>query len=273
MRSEAKAESACAGKILSGKLPPGTTCRTEAKTADAIGKVRTKLARRIAKACGGKDRTCGSGNDDVPLAAAGWDIDSCPNVEGGTCTNAITDCAGIATCLTCIAEAALDQAIGLYYDALVPTDPKDKAEKALNKCQATIGRAATTFLVAKSKALEKCWKTVNAGKASGTCPAANGKATDAIAKAESKKVAAICKACGGADKKCGGADDLTPAAIGFAPTCPEVDPPGGAPSCAGAIATLQDVVTCVDCVTEFKVDCTTLAAVPGLTAYPPECGP
>jgi len=132
--------------------------------------------------------------------------------------------------------------------------------------------AATTFLVAKSAALAKCWEAVSAGKATGACPAADGKAAAAIAKAESKKVASICKACGGPDKVCGGADDLTPGAIGFVPTCPAVDPPG-APSCAGAIGTLQDLVTCVDCVSEFRTDCATFAAVPGLAAYPPECVP
>ena len=181
----------------------------------------------------------------------------------------------VATCLTRIGEAAVDQATGLYYDALVPdalvpTDPKDKAQKALNKCQATIGRAATTFLGAKSKALAKCWMSVNAGKATGTCPDTDGKAAGAIVKAEAKKIAAICKACGGGDKACGGADDFTPTQIGFAPTCPAVAPPGAA-SCGGAVGALQDLVGCVDCVTEFKVDCVTLAAVPAFASYPPEC--
>ena len=272
LKAVAKAEGACGTKIVAGKLAHGTTCRTETKAAEAIGKAETKLVGTIVKACGGKDKTCGAGGDDVALADVGWQIGACPGIEGGTCTNAITDCTGIAACLTCIDEAALDQAIGLYYDALTPSDPKNKAEKALNKCQATIGSAATTFLVAKSKALAKCWETVNGGKATGDCPAADGKAADAIAKAESKKVAAICKACGGADKTCGGADDFTPADIGFVTSCPNVTPPG-APSCGGAIATLQDVVNCVDCATEFKVDCATLAAVPGFTAYPPECAP
>ena len=79
--------------------------------------------------------------------------------------------------------------------------------------------------------------------------------------------------CGGADKACGGAVDLAPVAIGFAPTCPAVDPPDGAPSCFNPIVSLQDVVTCIDCVTNFRVDCSTLAAVPGFTPYPPECAP
>jgi hypothetical protein len=33
--------------------------------------------------------------------------------------------------------------------------------QALNKCQVTIGKEAASFLVAKSKALAKCWGTVN----------------------------------------------------------------------------------------------------------------
>jgi hypothetical protein len=40
-----------------------------------------------------------------------------------------------------------------------------------------------------------------------------------------------------------------------------------------AVGTLQDLATCVDCLTEFDVDCATFAAVPGLAAYPSECAP
>jgi hypothetical protein len=272
VQAEAKAKSACASKIVSGKLPQGTTCATETKTAKAIDKARVKLASAIARACGGQDRTCGSGNDDVSLAAVGWNIGSCPNVSGGTCTNPIADCAGIATCVACIGEAELDQAIRLYYDAFVPADPHDPAQRPLNKCQRKIGSAATTFLTAKSAALAKCWRAVSAGTAAGVCPAPDGKAAGAIAKAESKKVAAICKACGGADKSCGGADDSTPLEIGFAPTCPDVSPPG-APSCAHAVTALSDLVACVDCVTEATVDCASLATVPAFVPHPAECGP
>jgi hypothetical protein len=270
---EAKAEHSCEDKKVRGKLPHDTSCAGEAKTSAAITRARSKLVDTVAKACGGKDKTCGaSGNDDLPLASAGWQAPACPDVEGGACTNAIATCADIASCLTCIGEATVDEAISLYYDDLVETDPGVKAQKALNKCQATIGSAATTFLAAKSKALQKCWAAVNAGHATGTCPAADGKAAGVIAKAESKKVAAICKACGGADKVCGGGDDFTPAQIGFATNCPDVTPPGAA-SCAGAITTLQNIVDCVDCVSEFEVDCATGVAVPALAAYPTECNP
>src|SRR5262249_14662895 len=103
----------------------------------------------------------------------------------------------------------------------------------------------------------------------GPCPDA-AKAAPAIAKAESKKRAGICKACGGADRSCGGGDDLTPAQIGFASSCPNVTIPGGS-SCAHAIGTVQDIVDCVDCVTEFKADCLDALTVPELKSYPSEC--
>jgi hypothetical protein len=44
-------------------------------------------------------------------------------------------------------------------------------------------------------------------------------------------------------------------------------------SCDGTITGMQSLIACVDCVTEFKVDCATFATVPALAAYPPECGP
>lgn len=91
-------------------------------------------------------------------------------------------------------------------------------------------------------------------------------------KAEAKRAAKTCKACGGGDHTCGGGDDLTPAAIGFAPNCPSITVPGG-PSCAATITTLQDIVTSVGCVTEFKADCMDRASVPAVASYPAECNP
>src|SRR6185369_10418774 len=96
----------------------------------------------IEKSCGGKDKACGVGADDVPLTDVGWGIGACPNVAGASCTNAIADCDGVATCVACIDEFAVDHAITLADGALVATNPKDKAEKPINKCQATIGKAA-----------------------------------------------------------------------------------------------------------------------------------
>jgi len=272
VQAEIRAVVACEGKVLSGALPAGTDCTTEDKAKKRISKARGKLKRAIAQACGGKDRTCGAGNDDVALATIGWDVGTCPNVRGGNCTNAIADCGGIATCLRCMGEAEVDQATALYYGALAPTDPKNKAQHALNRCQVGIGKAAARFLVAKSAALTKCWDAVSSEKIVGTCPDANPKTVAAIAKAESNKEAAICRACGGPDKICGGADDFTPTEIGFAATCPDVSAPGGA-SCAAPVTLLPELVTCVDCVTEAHTDCATLATVPAFVPYPSECHP
>ena len=71
--------------------------------------------------------------------------------------------------------------------------------------------------------------------------------------------------------------DLTPAEIGFAETCPDVAvPPNGAHEsvrCGGAVSTLADLVSCVGCVTESKVDCMSRARAPQLAPYPIECNP
>ena len=270
--AETRAESACAAKVTSGKLPPGTTCRTETKTAATIAKAQAKLRTAVAKACGGADKTCGAGGDDLPLAAIGWQLGTCPGIANGTCSNAIADCDGIATCLTCIGETVLDAAVGLAHDGLTPADPKDKSQKALARCEAAIGTAAATALLAQENALAKCWEAVNAGSTVGACPSADGKATAAITTAKAKAATAICKACGGADKACGGADDFTPLQIGFTASCLSVSPPG-APSCAAAIGTVQDIATCLDCVTAFDAACSTTASASGVATYPPECHP
>src|SRR5262249_12232825 len=136
VQAEMRAMVACESKVVAGKLPAGTDCANEDKTKKRISKTRSKLKRAIAQACGGKDRTSGAGNDDVALAAIGWDLGTCPNVAGGNCTNAINDCTGITTCLRCMSEAEIAQAVTLYYGALQPTDPKNKAQHALNGCQA-----------------------------------------------------------------------------------------------------------------------------------------
>jgi hypothetical protein len=272
VQAETNAESACHAKIVAGKLPSATPCRDEPATATAIAKARAKLASAIGKACGGKDKTCGAGGDDVPLAEVGWQIGSCPNVKEGACANAITDCGDVAACVTCVGESTVERSMSLYYGALEPTDPSDKTQKPLNQCQSAIGKAGRGLLNAEHKALAKCWTAVSAGKANGTCPATDAKAMAAIAKAEAHAEEAICKACGGTDKACATPDDFTPTAIGFVPTCPDITPPGAA-SCNGTIATLQDLVACSDCGTSFGANCALLATVPGLATYPDECAP
>jgi len=67
-----------------------------------------------------------------------------------------------------------------------------------------------------------------------------------------------------------GNDDFIPGHISFADTCPDVTIPGGA-ACGGAVATLKDLATCMQCVAEFESECTDRAQVPQFSAYPPEC--
>jgi hypothetical protein len=258
---------------VKGSLPPATDCAVE--TSAKLAKAADKLASGVAKACGGSDKTCGAvATGEVTPAALGWPA-VCPDFESIGCTGAITDCSGITTCLQCVGNAAIDQAVDLYFDDLVASAPGSD----VNRCQQTIGKETQKFLAAKAKEISKCWDGRIKGKHGSFCPnaaAAPGsparKAADKIAKAEDKARALICKACGGVDALCDGIGDLMPVAIGSAPTCPSVTVPGG-PSCAAAIATMDDVVDCALCVTEFKVDCIDRAQVPGLAAYPPECNP
>jgi hypothetical protein len=252
----------CEGNVVktgAGSCPDGTAT---AKIANALA----KLASGIDKACGGDDKVWGGNlTDEEPPAGLGWPA-TCPNFEGNAdpdCSTAITDCGDIAACIGCVGEAA-------------------------------IGKASAKFVLAKEKSIQKCWDAPLLGKHAGTCPNANApagspahKAALAIAKADAKKITAICKACGGGDLHCdddvtaldgttvvgsGAADDLTPAAIGFLPTCPAVQIPGGT-FCDQAIGTLADLVECVACVSEFKVDCADRVRVPEFGVYPCECNP
>jgi hypothetical protein len=272
VQSKMKALSKCEGNLVAGRLPGGTDCHSESQTAAAIATAMTKLHTDIAKNCGGADRVCGAGGDDASLISIGWGVSSCPDLENKGCTNAIANCNDIADCLACVGEQSVDQLTSLYYHDL---DLGSPSGSALEKCQLTIGKVTAKFFAAKSKALQKCWNSVSNGSFPGPCPLpGDGKAQAAIAKAESKKVVSICKACGGADKVCGGSDDFTPAQIGFAATCPAVTVPGPPPvACGLPITTLTDMVACVDCVTEFKVDCVDSLAVPWGNPYPPQCNP
>jgi len=226
VQAQAKALQKCEASKLKGTLSPDTICKQEpTKTAPAIAKASTKLGSTIAKACGGKNKVCGqlaSDGDDIGLALIGWNID-CPNFENGSCTKPINTCADIPACIECIADVAVPQAFGLYYGTLNPTDPKskDKTEKALRKCQATIGKAGSAFLATKSKALAKCWSAVSKA-GTGTCP--DPKAAATITTASSKRGVAIMKACRHPDKTPFGPADIA----GEGRIAVAVDPTGAA---------------------------------------------
>jgi hypothetical protein len=258
----------CEDKKVAGRLPVGTDCATEPRTDGMVQKAKTKLRAAIAQRCGGADRVCGTAGDD-PLAAIGWGTGSCPNLEAGACANPISHCGDVATCLACVDEAAVSQATALYYGELVAGEFGTRS--ALNKCQRAIGTESARFFTAKSRALSRCWDARLKGRHANQCPSpGDGRTAAAIARAEARKRARICAACGGADTQCNGAGDSTPTQIGFVDTCSAVVVPGGA-SCAGAVGTLTALVDCVDCVTDFKADCVSALAVPTATSYPGEC--
>ncbi|TMA79705.1 MAG: hypothetical protein E6J72_10400, partial [Deltaproteobacteria bacterium] len=247
-------------KAGNGASAPGGSnipaCDTGGKLPIALQKMSDKITTKC---------------DDAGITPSGigWPA-TCPNFEGGSCTNAITNGASIATCLDCIGKAAVAQAMDLYYASLT----NGGTNSGLIKCQSTIGKTTTKFLQAKEKSLTKCRNAIDKGNGSLPCPApGDGKAGPAIAKAESKKVTSICKACG-----TGSTDGMTctsqvfsPSSIGFPTTCPAVTVPHGGPACAAAINTIDDLVKCVDCVTEFKVDCADALSRPDQVPYPPEC--
>ena len=177
-------------------------------------------------------------------------------------------------------------------------------DKSLELCKQAVGKAAAKFFDTKKNALAKCTDTVlKAG--SGTCPDTNTQTV--IDKATTKLSTDIAKACGGKDKafagfctknpnqacttdtdcttagdKCsvsGSANlDFSADAIGELFNCSNLTVPGASASCAGVsgrgpISTLKELVDCIACVTEFKIDCTTRLANPSAGALFPECNP
>lgn len=249
---------------------------------DKINAAAQKLQDKIAASCGGKNKLCNladTGEDaDEPLAAIGWDIGACPDLAGHGCTNAINDCNDIGVCAACVGHQAVNRGNELYYDLLEPSE--FATGSPVNKCQVAIGKAATKFLQAKAKVLRVCWASVLAAKPGFTsppgCPDTDAKTGAKIAQAEQKKIAAICKACGGGgdvdkDGVCDLPGGFSAAAIGFEPDCPDVTVPGAPATCFAAVTDLADLIACVDCVTEFAVDCAASLAVPSQTSYPTEC--
>jgi hypothetical protein len=255
-QAKMKALSKCEEGRLKGKIV--TTCAADVKTQDAITKAAGKLNAGVEKSCGGADKDCSTMGDNDSLASIGWGA-VCPDFEGKGCTNSIGNCDDISVCLECINEQAIDQAISLYYDALLPSSPGTD----LNKCQIAIGKATAAFFASKTKALGKCWDARLNGKHASSCvpPATgDGKYLTAISKAETKKIDNL-------NKNCGAVSFNT---IGFPDHCPAVTVPGGA-ACGGPVGNLGQLITCVDCVTEFKVDCEVGLAVPGFEPYPGQC--
>jgi hypothetical protein len=240
------------------------------------------MQAKIAASCGGANQICNSADvnadADIPLEAIGWNVGTCPDLNGQGCTNVIADCNDIATCLTCIGHEAASQPVELAYDLM--TVAEFGTQSAVNKCQVSIGKEVAKVLIKETRLTSQCWGKVLKGKAGFAnppgCPATDAALVDKIAKAEQKKIDKICEACGaGGDLDLDGFCDLpaqaiSPAAIGFEPDCPGKTIPGGA-SCARIIGTLDDLIACVDCITAFEVACSTDLVVPTEIPYPVEC--
>jgi len=265
----------CERRKIKGQLSSGVDCDVDPITAQKVQKAGDKMASKIAKACGGSDDVCNGDVSESTPVVLGWGV-ACPNLVGGSCSDALSDCGDIVDCIQCIHTAATSQANDLYYENMfIP--PLDVS---LRKCQEAIGREGQKFQEKKAKLIQKCWDSRLKEKHADTCPDATApagsqakKAADAIAKAQAKAEQKMCRACGGGDKLCGGGDDFDPATeIGFQATCDTVTIPGGA-SCAGSVTTLQDLVDCALCVTEFEVDCMDRTTVQGFETYPAECSP
>ncbi|MBI3783284.1 MAG: hypothetical protein HY270_07770 [Deltaproteobacteria bacterium] len=224
------------------------------------------------------------------------------------CDFALSSVTDVVSCLECVGESSVDQINSAVYGQLKPTTytcfggtnsglpctpatattdcPGGKcqsptADKSLELCKQGIGKAAAKFFDTKRAALAVCEDSIiNAG--SGTCP--DSKATAKISAASAKLLSDIAKVCAGKDKAFGGSGaanlDFAPDAIGNTFSCANFTDPNGGPNCSGPINTLQDLANCIQCVTEFKVDCTDRIAAPqvGTTAQPvfaqcnPTCG-
>jgi len=249
----AKSLQKCEEGVRAGKI---TGPCPDAGTASKIAGAKAKTGASVAKACG--------------TSTGEFNFGSCPNAQGpngtATCnTILVTSKTAEGDCLACLGEEHAQESAKASYGAFLPAG----VDKVLSKCQASIGKSAAGFFVARSKTLGKCQAGVLAGKLTGPCPAGDQKTVDAIAKAQAKMEAGICKACGGGDKLCDGVDDLTPAAIGFPSSCPRFQVDGG----LGAdVTTLAELVSCLVAQNVGRSDCTDAQALPyDATGLPGQC--
>jgi hypothetical protein len=254
----------CRDRVHAGALPPSVDCRAEPRLAAA----GARLAAAVAAACCGADGACATGDDDA-LAAIGWDVGQCPDLEHLGCTDPVLHPGDVSACLACTGTAAADRLGALIFEPLAPS----AAGSPLRRCQTSLGKETARVFRSSSKALARCWDARNRGLHANPCPdPGDGRAVGALAAAGAATAARLCAACGGTDGLCGGGDDLLPATVGSVPHCPPLTVPGGA-SCAAPIATLADLVACINCVTAFQAQCTGALAVPAFATYPAECNP
>src|SRR5689334_7722863 len=144
----------CEKLRLQGILAPDVDSLTQNPNAAELEGVAKDLEDAIGKACGGADQTCGTA-DDASLADTGWgDVTQCPDIDGSGCTNAISSCKDVTTCIECAGTAAAAQAIRLDFGGFDPS--AFGLDSTTNKCQLAIGRASTKFLEVLARSLGRC---------------------------------------------------------------------------------------------------------------------
>ncbi|HXJ35853.1 MAG TPA: hypothetical protein VMS22_17615 [Candidatus Eisenbacteria bacterium] len=249
----------CEAKKRKGALPPDTVCRTEPKVAAVLGRAAERLGRTIGKACGGPNHTCGD-DDDESLASIGWGIGSCPGLIGSSdpaCTTPITSCSDIGTCIECVAFGSAERSLAPVYPASTPA-------KKVARCSRTIGKETGKLLFTRANIIANCLGDRLLGHHHDDCP--NEGSTKLLQQAAARRVAAICKACGGRDHQCDGADDVAPPDLGFADTCP-----GTSVGCPPHVDSMRKLVECLDCSTTTSSDCADAVAAPAAGTYPDAC--
>jgi hypothetical protein len=323
VRAVAKTMDKCLRSVLTKGQPATLAECPTAVDAGRIAVAAAKMRRKVETRCGGRNRTCGAadaGPDaDTPLAAIDWDIGRCMNFERGSfanCDNVIDHCGDVVDCLQCIADTAIDQGIGkLLYERFNPQQffaSSGSVTRVQRRCLETVTKESLKFLDKKEKLLNKCWDSKLRGRpgftGSDPCPDADpnlgpsgqNKTVEKIRQLELRKIAAICKRCGGgADRDNDGVCDQVGAVVSGGVTIglddivtlpftcpPAVVPPsdlnpggldcGAIGSPAPNITTLQEYIDCIDCVMQFKGDCVARSSVgdgnpaAGVT-YPAEC--
>jgi cysteine-rich repeat protein len=192
----------------------------------------TNALTRIA----GKGQMVGSNATDFALrppgpcinAAASCNVNGCPSA-GGQCGLVGCNNGNVDTGEACDDGNATD-GDGCEDDCALTPTPQQRS------CRRGIAQAASKFSQAYAKATAACDTAVLTGKIPGPCP--DQKTTDKIAKAEAGKIAAIAKACTG----------VTVGGAGFPASCPGIDA-----TCGAALATIDDVTSCVDCAHEQAI--------------------
>jgi cysteine-rich repeat protein len=263
----------CISLVCSGGAFNGSACTTNSDChGQCVGGPNNGLN------CNAGSSTCGNatcvGTQTCDFSGGG--ATECPNLESGSCNNALANPGSIGACLQCAGDAGVDQLIHLFYASLNPPG----TDKAIEKCKKAIGSKGTKYFSARRKILAGCEKNaLKNNLPAGTCPALDPKAPGKIATAKTKLLDGIASACGGKDKLFGGTGvdaDLIPSAVGAPLSCPNVTVPGGA-SCGNFINTVQDIANCIACLDEYKSTVLDFIAAPSNGAYPatqanPLCG-